>query len=356
MKIRSSRVAAFAMAAAMTFMTVSTFASGTKAGHDRPIVAVIGGGSMTEVTDFIVPYAVLAESGAAEVIALGTQPGALRMWPALAIQPHETVATFDVRHPEGADYVIVPAVRDRTDPALLEWVRGQAAKGATMVSICDGLWVLANAGLLEGKRVTGHWFSRDAMRRNHPGAQWIDDQRYVVDGNIMTTTGISASIPASLALVESIAGRQRALEVAASFGVTDWSPAHESRPFRITGKSLLTLTANKLAFWSHEKVAIPVADGVDELALALTADGYSRTYRSAAFSVAASAGPVTTRRGLVLLPDATGGADSSWVREAVIPKGQGSDNALDLVLRDIGSIYGARTEDIVALQLEHPRR
>lgn len=355
MKIRSSRVAAFAMAAAMTFMTVSTFAAGTKAGHERPIVAVVGGG-MTEVTDFIVPYAVLAESGAAEVVALGTQPGAMRMWPALTIEPHETVASFDVRHPEGADYVIVPAVHDRTEPALLEWVRGQAAKGATMVSICDGLWVLANAGLLEGKRVTGHWFSRDGMRRNHPGAQWIDDQRYVVDGNIMTTTGVSASIPASLALVESIAGRQRALEVAASFGVTDWSPAHESRPFRFTGRTLMTLAANKVAFWSHEKVAVAVADGVDELALALTADAYSRTFRSAAFTVAASAGPVKTRRGLVLLPDAMAGSEGSWDREAVIPRGEGSDSPLDLVLRDIGSIYGARTEDIVALQLEHPRR
>jgi putative intracellular protease/amidase len=353
-KIRFSRVAALAMAGAMTFMTVHSFASGIKPGHARPIVAVVGGGSMTEVTDFIVPYALLAESGAAEVVALGTVPGALRMSPALTIQPHDTVAGFDAGHPEGADYVIVPAVHDRTDPVLLGWVREQAAKGATMVGICDGVWVLANAGLVDGKRITGHWFSRDAMRRNHPRAQWVDDQRYVIDGDLVTTTGVSAAIPASLALVEAIAGRTRALEVGASIGVADWSPAYDGRPFRITGTALWTAAANKLALWSHETIAIPVADGVDELALALTADAYSRTLRLTAYSAAISADPVKTRRGLVLVPDKTAADAASWEREAPLPESNASENALDVALRDIGQRYGKRTAGLVALQLEYP--
>lgn len=322
--------------------------------HSRPLIAVVGDNAMTEVTDFIVPYSVLKESGVADVVSLGVKSGAMRLSPALAIQPDDSIEGFDARYPEGADYVIVPAVHDRTNAALLRWVRQQADKGATMVGICDGLWVLANAGLIEGKRVTGHWFSRDSLVRNYPGAQWVDDQRYVVDGKLMTTTGISASIPASLALVESLAGRSRAREIAQSMGVEDWSPAHESRPFRLTAGTLMTVALNTAAFWSREKVAIPVEDGVDELALSLTADAYSRTFRSAAYSLARSDAPVKTRRGLTLIPDRVEASLQTQDRVVALA-GDPKVNALESALAEIGHAYGPRTAGIVALQLEYPR-
>jgi putative intracellular protease/amidase len=355
MKIPFRCFAPLAVAFTVAFASNLSSALELKPGHARPLVAVVGDNSMTEVTDFIVPYSVLKESGAADVVALGLKPGAIRMSPVLAIQADDGIDGFDARHPEGADYVIVPAVHDRTNAALLAWVRRQSDKGATMVGICDGLWVLANAGLVDGKRITGHWFSRDGMRRNFPAAQWIDDQRYVVDSKLMTTTGISASIPASLALVETIAGRQRAAEVAASIGVSDWSPDFDGRPFHLSSKVLLAVAGNQLAFWTHEDVAIPVADGVDELALALTADAYSRTYRSQAYTLAPSFAPVTSRRGLVILPDRSGVLEGSSDRIARLTPSPDAGNALDLALQDIGQAYGARTAALVALQLEYPR-
>ena len=113
-------------------------------------MAVIGENGMTELVDYVIPYGLLSRSGVAEVVALSTRPGAMQMMPALRLLADADIDAFDRRHPEGADYVIVPAVHHSDDPTLLRWVRQQADKGATLVAICDGVLVLGNAGVLQG--------------------------------------------------------------------------------------------------------------------------------------------------------------------------------------------------------------
>src|SRR4051812_27598980 len=116
-------------------------------GRAKPVVAVVGENSGTELTDFVIPYGVLARSGAVQLLSVATQGGPLSMRPALKLQPDATTAEFDQRFPQGADYVIVPAVVKPDDATLVAWVAAQGAKGATVVSICDGALIVANAGL-----------------------------------------------------------------------------------------------------------------------------------------------------------------------------------------------------------------
>lgn len=179
-------------------------------GRARAVVAVIGENSGTELTDFAIPYGVLAQSDAVDLLSVATQPGPLTMSPALHIQPQATVQQFDLRYPDGADYVIVPAVRKPDDPALLAWIGAQGAKGATIVSICDGALVVANSGLLKGHRATAHWATEASRKERYPDTQWISNVRYVADGKRVSSAGISAAMPATLALVEAIAGQARA--------------------------------------------------------------------------------------------------------------------------------------------------
>lgn len=75
----------------------------------------------------------------------------------------------------------------------------------------------------------------------------------MVDQGIVTTTAVTASIPVSLALVEAIAGKDRAFNVAVELGVQDWSPVHDSNRFRLTMSSVYTVVSNFLSFWSYEK-------------------------------------------------------------------------------------------------------
>jgi putative intracellular protease/amidase len=326
-----------------------------RVGHSRPIIAVVGLNRGTEVTDYVIPYGVLSESGVADVVALGTEQGPIQMMPALKIEPQATIATFDARFAEGADYVVVPAVHNADDPALLGWIRAQASKGATIVGICDGVWALANAGLLTGHRATGHWYSLKDLERKFPATTWIRNSRYVADGSIVTTTGVTASIPVSLALVEAIAGSARAMIVARKLGVADWSPEHDSNDFRLDTATYLTAARNQLSFWSHEDVGIPVSPGVDEIALALVADAWSRSYRSQAFAVSDSQQPIRTKRGLVLIPDDVAGTSKPLGRSLVPFGSEPPAKALDGALTQIADSYGRRTAAFVALQMEYPQ-
>jgi transcriptional regulator GlxA family with amidase domain len=172
--------------------------------------------------------------------------------PALKIEPQATLAEFDARFPHGADYVIVPAVHEPDDATLVDWVRAQAHKGAVVVGVCDGVWVVANAGLLDGHRATGHWYSLNHLEHKFPSTRWVKNRRFVADHSVVTTTGVTASIPASLALVEAIAGRDRATEVARELGAGYWSAAHNSNDFALNYRYVLTAAHNELSFWSHE--------------------------------------------------------------------------------------------------------
>jgi putative intracellular protease/amidase len=324
----------------------------SRVGHSRPVIAIVGANVGAETTDYLVPYGVLTQSGVAEVVALGTEPGAIQMMPALKIVPQATVDEFDTRFPEGADYVVVPAQHNPNDATLIKWIQVQAGKGATTVGICDGVWVLANAGLLRGHRATGHWYSLDDLEHKFPDTTWIRNRRYVVDGSIITTTGVTASIPVSLALIEAIAGREPATEIASEIGAADWSSAHDSGKFKLGTRSMVTAAGNELAFWSHEKVGIPVSAGVNEIALALVADAYSRTYRSEALTVS-SAKSLRTRGGLTLIPDLDDAKAPAHMLAPVDSKPPVQE--LNLALSGISEAYGAPTAAFVALQIEYPQ-
>ncbi len=319
----------------------------------RPLIAVIGENDGTEVTDFIVPYGVLSASGAADVVDVSVYSGPLHLMPALTIVAKETIASFDVKHADGADYVIVPAVHHSTDEALITWLQKQARAGATIVGVCDGVWVVGRAGLLDNRAATGHWYSRGDLESEFPHTRWIRDRRYVVDGPVITTTGVTASLPVSLALVERIAGADRAAVLARELGVSNWGTDHHSDDFRLTWRHVTTAALNWLGFWQYERVGVPVAPGVDEVVLSFTVDTLGRTYRSSAVTVGESA-TIVTRRGLSIIPDTPRAAARLDRIEATPPVDVPPAQALDRALDAITEHYGQSTAEFVALQIEYP--
>ncbi|MBI3396261.1 MAG: DJ-1/PfpI family protein, partial [Spirochaetia bacterium] len=269
-------------------------------GRDKPVIAVVADNEMTELTDFVVPYAVLKASGVAQVFSVATGSGIVNLYPALKMQAQASMAEFDQTYPQGADYVFVPAVHNVQAAVLQNWVKAQSAKGAVIVGICDGVWVLAHAGLLDKRRAVGFWYSMDSLQKQFPGTTWVRHQRYLADGKIITTTGVTASLPASLALVASIAGHERATALANELGIRNYLSTHDSQQFRLSAAHITTIASNWLRFWSHEEIALPLSDGVNDIALALYADAWSRTYRSQVKTYASSMQAIQTRYGLQL--------------------------------------------------------
>jgi putative intracellular protease/amidase len=320
----------------------------------RPLIAIVGVNDSSETTDYLMPYGILRRADVADVVALGMKPGPVALFPALRVEPQATVADFDAQHAEGADYVIVPAMSRDDDPAVLQWIKSQAGKGAVIIGVCAGAKVVGNTGLLDGKRATTHWYYLRELRDKHPAIHYVRDRRLVVDRGVATTTGITASMPMSLTLIEAIAGRDRAEAVSRDLGLAHWDARHDSAAFRFTRPFALTAMGNALAFWSREQLGIELSPGIDEVSLALVADAWSRTYRSGAVTFAGTAGAQQTRNGLRILPQQVA---ASWPAERLLPAigDLPPAKALDQALLAIEARYGMPTADFVAMQLEYPR-
>lgn len=322
-----------------------------KPGHARPLVVVVADSGGAETTDFVIPYGVLKESGAADVRSVSTAPGPVQLMMQLRVQPDETTAHFDARTPEGADIIIVPAQMQPKSPALVAWLQSQAAHGATIVSICEGARVLAAAGLLHGKRATTHFHALRELERAYPDTIWVRDRRYVQDGRIISTTGVSASIPVSLALVQAIAGRAAAETTALRVGVAEWGTAHRTADFRITAGDYATGLYNLAAFWRHETLETPIEDGVDEIQLALRTDAWGRSFRTNIVTTHAGATPVRSRNGLVIVPDAAPRAGAR-----LLPTANGAPAAqLEATFVAMRQRYGDGAERLARLGMEYDR-
>jgi putative intracellular protease/amidase len=318
----------------------------------RPVVAVVGINDATETNDYLMPAGILRRANVADVTLVATHAGPVRLYPALAVQPDATVAEFDMRYRDGADYVIVPAMSRDDDPVALTWIKNQAAKRATVIAVCAGAKVAAAAGLLDGRRATTHWYYLRELRRN-PNIVYVKDRRFVVDRHVVTTTGITAAMPMSLTLVEAIAGRPRAAVVARDLGLARWDARHDSGAFTLTRPFALTVLRNAVAFWRREALGIALSPGIDEVSLALVADAWSRTYRSRAITFASTAGVIASANGVRIMPDRV---SSSWPPDRLLPAiGRRPFETLDKALAEIRDRYGMQTAAIVAMQLEYPR-
>ncbi len=321
-------------------------------GRARPLVAVVGLNEGTIISDFVIPFGVLARSGVADVMSVSVKPGPVKMQP-LTFELQATIDEFDKRHPEGADYLFVPAVENFGDPGLLQWVKAQGDKGGTVISICYGALVVAGTGLFDGHRATSHYSNEEMRAARFPQVKWQKNIRFVADGKMVSSAGVSASMPTSIALVEAIAGQAKAAAVARDVGIDNWSSKHNSDMFLAQPDDVTMPPAD------HQPqitLGIPVKAGDDEIALALTAETYSRTGLTMAFAVAASKEPLRLAQGLVLLPDRIAGGGEPVDRMLAPLDASQATRALDMSLADISKTYGRQAASNVAHFMEYPGR
>ncbi|WP_248323486.1 GlxA family transcriptional regulator [Caballeronia sp. Sq4a] len=149
-----------------------------------------------------------------ELKIVGTRRGQLRSSSGARLLPDEVV---------GDDFVAVHTLLVAGAPhastmtistTLREWLRTVAKRSKRFGSVCTGAFILAEAGLLERKRVTTHWSCIDELSRRYPTVTAEPDALYVRDGKLRTAAGVTAGLDLSLALVEEDLGREIAMRVA----------------------------------------------------------------------------------------------------------------------------------------------
>ncbi len=119
----------------------------------------------------------------------------------------ESLDTLLIAGGEGAEAV-------SENPVVVDWVRQRAKRARRVASVCTGAFLLAAAGLLDGRRAATHWKYCTKLAQRFPAVQVEPDPIFVCDGPIWTSAGVTAGIDLALALVEEDLGRSVALAVA----------------------------------------------------------------------------------------------------------------------------------------------
>jgi transcriptional regulator GlxA family with amidase domain len=171
-----------------------------------------------EVLDFAGPFEVFAVAGNVteggfQVITVAERADANA--PIVARNGLKIVPDYALADAPHLDILVVPGGmgtrREVANPRLVGWIRQRAADATLTTSVCTGSFLLAETGILQGRTVTTHWASVQRMRDSY---QWINvrgDARFVDEGDIVTSAGISAGIDMSLHVV----GRLKGADVAA---------------------------------------------------------------------------------------------------------------------------------------------
>ncbi|MDX2224498.1 MAG: DJ-1/PfpI family protein, partial [Rhodospirillaceae bacterium] len=109
-----------------------------------------------------------------------------------------------------ADVILVPGGqgtrREVSNPATLNWIAERARAATWVTSVCTGSMLLAAAGPARGRRITTHWMAVDEVRKRGEAGEVVTGARWVVDGNVVSSAGVSAGIDMALWLVGQMHG------------------------------------------------------------------------------------------------------------------------------------------------------
>ncbi len=164
-----------------------------------------------------------------------------------------------------ADTVVVPGFFPHDSPAVpvLTALRGAAARGARMVSVCTGAFALAAAGLLDGRRVTTHWRDAGELAARYPSVIVDPDVLFVDEGLMLTSAGVAAGIDLCLHLVRTDHGADAAARIARRMVVAPFRDGGQAqfieRPVPVDGRGLSTTCAFALAHLAEPLTVLDLA-------------------------------------------------------------------------------------------------
>jgi len=174
------------------------------------------------------------------------------------------------------------------NPVLVEWVRGRATQARRVASVCSGAFLLAAAGVLDGRRAATHWMYCAKLAQRFPAAHVEPDPIFVCDGPVWTSAGVTAGIDLALALVEEDLGRSVALAVARYLVVFLKRPGGQAQFSATLALQAADDKFGALHDWINEHLA-------SDLSLSVLADQAGMSERSFSRRYAEAAGQTPAR-------------------------------------------------------------
>lgn len=181
-----------------------------------------------------------------------------------------------------ADTIVIPGWRDadeRPPEPLLKAIRAAHARGARLVTICSGVWVLAAAGLLDGLRVTTHWRYAERLQSAYPAVRVEPDVLYVDEGQILTSAGSAAGIDLCLHIIRRDHGAEIANRVARRLVVPPQREGGQSQYIPAPVRADVNGGLARVLDWAQRKLHEPLT--VESLAARAAMSGrtFARRFR-----------------------------------------------------------------------------
>ena len=118
----------------------------------------------------------------------------------------ETAPSPDILIVPGAKIDVVESLAEQKD--YTDYIKKVSQRAKTTMSVCTGSFILGKLGLLDGKKATTHWVYGNKFTVDFPGTELVRDVRYVEDGNLITTSGVTAGIDGAIALIAKYSGKE----------------------------------------------------------------------------------------------------------------------------------------------------
>lgn len=289
--------------------TAAAVAAARQAGHDpgKPTAVVVVGNDGANVADTLAPYEVLAATGEFNVYTVAPERRPVPLLGGLDLVPDLSFAQLDERLGGSApDVTVVPEMptSEGSDARVTAWLRDTADHGLVL-GVCTGARLLAEAGLLDGRDATSHWYRLGKLQQQYPQVHWRRGLRYIDGGDVITTGGLLSSIDGTLRVIERLRGTDAASAAARTVGWRHYSPGRAATlPRSRLAPGDATLHVLNLGFRAPETtIGVVLTDGVGELELAAAFDPYAEIKAARTLAVA-EGDTVRSRHGLTFVPRA----------------------------------------------------
>src|SRR6185437_4204601 len=176
-------------------------------------VLLFEGFELLDVFGPLEAWGIHAAAGGCSIVMAAEKAGAVK-----SAQGPRAIADYALADCPPIDVILVPGGigtrREVANAALLEWLARRAAAAEIVSSVCTGAALLACAGLLDGRRATSNKLSFKWVIEQGPAVEWVRQARWVEDGKFATSSGVSAGIDMTLALIARLAGAATAEQIA----------------------------------------------------------------------------------------------------------------------------------------------
>jgi putative intracellular protease/amidase len=271
----------------------------------KPTVAVVMADSTipTEDFDFLIPYTLFSMTDAYNVYAVAPDNNIKSLSGGLDVVPHYSYKELDELLGKSPEIVVVPympGVDEKKYQPTRKWIQKHSNDKTTFLSICGGSENLADAGLLEGKSATSHWQAIPGLKKQYPDTHWVEDVRYVQEGNTISTAGQSAGIDGVLYLIAQQLGEPMAAKISNEINYPSYHFVQNPRvdhPFNVDIK-FATYWLNLGFHWNKKQMGVLLYKGMDELALSSIFDSYGDTGTTQVLTISNSDAPIATKHHL----------------------------------------------------------